>query len=61
MFHPAILKTFAFYRTQQQMNPVDACGDTAAFYGVPIDAFAAWLLTMGVEPLTGRGLSLLTP
>lgn len=49
MFHPSILRTYAFHRLQRQINPVDACTDTAHGYGINVHMLAAFLRTIGVD------------
>ncbi len=40
MFHPSIITTYRFHRSQRQINPVDACTDTAHGYGINVHTLA---------------------
>jgi len=49
VFHPSILRTYAFHRSQRQINPVDACTDTAHGYGINVHTLAQFLRAIGVD------------
>jgi len=49
MIHPSILRSYAFRRTECQLNPVDACADTAHGYGINVHTLAAFLRAIGVD------------
>jgi hypothetical protein len=53
MIHPRILSHYLFNRTECQACPVDACADTAHFWGIHVRALSAFLRSIGVdvEPL----------
>jgi hypothetical protein len=53
MLHPRILSHYLFNRTECQACPVDACADTAHFWGIHVRTLSAFLRTIGVdaEPL----------
>jgi hypothetical protein len=49
MLHPDILRQYGYRRAQLCNTPVDACCDTAAFYGFRIDSLAQFLRAVGVD------------
>jgi len=49
MFHPSILRSYAFRRTECQLNPVDACADTAHDWSIKVSVLAAFLRSIGVD------------
>ena len=57
--HP-VIHAYRYARTQQQQNPIDACHDTAAFYGIPAPELAAWIIASGLEnPAAAQRLALI--
>lgn len=48
MFAPDILRMLTFIRHQQQARLLDACTDTAQFYGVDPLALRTFALSLGV-------------
>lgn len=57
--HP-VIRAYQFARTQQQQNPVDACRDTAEYYGIPAPELAAWIIASGIEtPAAAQRLALI--
>ena len=49
MFHPSILRSYAFRRTECQLNPVDACADTAHDWSIKASVLAAFLRSIGID------------
>ncbi len=49
MLHPSILRHYMFNRTECQSCPVDACADTAHFWGVRVRTLSAFLRTIGID------------
>ena len=49
MLHPSIITTYRFHRTQQLMNPIDACADTAHYWGVHVRTLSAFLRAIGID------------
>lgn len=58
MYSLKMLRSYDYRRGQQCMRAVDACADTAAWHGVSVRSFAAWLVAIEVAGGT-RGLSLI--
>ena len=46
MFHPDILRAYLARRIDQRMLPVDACTETAEWFGVDVSALAQWLIML---------------
>jgi hypothetical protein len=46
MFHPRILRQYTARVVDCQESPVDACADSACYYGVNIHTLAAFLRTI---------------
>ena len=51
-----ILRSYAYRRTECRMTAVDACSDTADYWGIAPRVLAHFLIAMGVR---GRGLDLI--
>jgi hypothetical protein len=51
-----ILRSYAYRRTECRMTAVDACSDTADYWGIAPRALAQFLIAMGMR---GRGLDLI--
>ena len=49
MYHPSILAQYVFIRTQQQLNALDACTDTADYHDLPVYRVARFLVAIGVD------------
>jgi hypothetical protein len=49
MFHPSILRTYVFLRTQCETNAIDACTDSADYHNVPVYRLAQFLVAMGID------------
>jgi hypothetical protein len=49
MLHPSIITTYRFHRTQRVLNPIDACADTADYFGVKVSTLAAFLRAVGID------------
>lgn len=47
MFHPRTLRNYTYRVVDCQESPVDACADSASYYGVNIHTLAAFLRTIG--------------
>jgi hypothetical protein len=43
------IRTYQFIRTQQQLNPIDACTDAAQFHGVSVVSLAAALIALSID------------
>jgi len=43
------ISTYMYARAQQQLPPIDACTDAAAFHGVNIYALAAALIAANID------------
>lgn len=46
--NPAI-NTYQYIRTQQGLNPIDACTDAAQFHGISVVSLAAALITLNID------------
>jgi hypothetical protein len=51
-----ILRSYAYRRTECRMTAVDACSDTADYWGIAPRALAQFLIAIGMR---GRGLDLI--
>ena len=51
-----ILKSYAYRRTECRMSAVDACSDTADYWGISPRVLAQFLIAIGMR---GRGLDLI--
>ena len=49
MIHPSILRSYVFRRTECQLNPVDACADTAHDSSIKARVLAQFLRSIGVD------------
>ena len=49
MYHPDILRAYLFRRVDQRMLPVDACTETAEWFGVAASALARWLISLDLS------------
>lgn len=49
MYHPDILRAYLFRRVDQRMLPVDACTETAEWFGVDVSALAQWLISLDLS------------
>ena len=49
MYHPDILRAYLFRRIGQRMLPVDACTETAEWFGVDVSALAQWLISLDLS------------
>lgn len=55
-----IIRAYLFARKQQQINAIDACCDTAAWYGIHASDLAAWIIASNIErPAINQRLALL--
>lgn len=54
-----IIRAYQFARTQQQTNAIDACHDTAAWYGIPASDLAAWVIANNIDPASNQRLALI--
>lgn len=43
------IDTYQYLRTAQQINPIDACTDAAAFHNVDVARLAAALIDAGID------------
>ena len=43
------INTYMFMRREQQMNPIDACTDSAQFRGIDVHELAQLLASIGVD------------
>jgi len=57
--NPDIIRAYQFARTQQQLNPIDACHDAAAWYGIPASALAAWVIANNIDTAANQRLALI--
>ena len=60
MLHPDILNMYLFERTQCQINAIDACDRTAAWFRIDIATLARFILAMGIDGGRPHNLQLLT-
>ena len=51
-----ILRSYAYRRTECRMTAVDACSDTADYWGIAPRVLAQFLIAIG---MSGRGLDLI--
>ena len=49
MLHPRILSHYIFNRTECQACPIDACADTAHFWGIHVRTLSAFLRAIGID------------
>ena len=56
MISLAILKSYIYRRTECSMTAVDACADTAEYWGIAHQDLAQFLVAIGMR---GRGLDLI--
>jgi hypothetical protein len=47
MLHPSILSQYNYRR--DTANPIDACADTADYFGVKVSTLAAFLRAVGID------------
>jgi hypothetical protein len=52
MFHPDIVAAYGYARVYAQRRPVDACTDVAEYYGIPVAAFARFMITLRISVRT---------
>lgn len=43
------IKSYLYARTQQQLQPIDACTDAAAFHGADVYSLAAALIAANID------------
>ena len=56
-----IIRAYKFARAQQQTNAIDACCDTAAWFGIPAADLAAWIIASDIDRAAHQRLALITP